>query len=113
SEVQKAPVSGNLDAPEGGFDAIMQAMVCHQQIGWRPKARHLLVFSTDADFHMAGDGRINHKAKENNINLIFAVTKKYILTYKLLKERIGGSSIGTLSKDSNNVVQLIKDEYKV
>nr|CAD7453236.1 unnamed protein product [Timema tahoe] len=57
SEVQKAPVSGNLDAPEGGFDAIMQAMVCHQQIGWRPKARHLLVFSTDADFHMAGDGR--------------------------------------------------------
>ena len=23
-EVRKAPVSGNLDAPEGGFDAIMQ-----------------------------------------------------------------------------------------
>lgn len=27
-EVRKAPISGNLDAPEGGFDAIMQAIVC-------------------------------------------------------------------------------------
>jgi hypothetical protein len=28
--VAKARVSGNLDAPEGGFDAIMQAIVCDQ-----------------------------------------------------------------------------------
>lgn len=26
--VRSAQVSGNLDAPEGGFDAIMQAIVC-------------------------------------------------------------------------------------
>lgn len=26
--VRNAQVSGNLDAPEGGFDAIMQAIVC-------------------------------------------------------------------------------------
>lgn len=26
--VRAAQVSGNLDAPEGGFDAIMQAIVC-------------------------------------------------------------------------------------
>lgn len=26
--VSQARVSGNLDAPEGGFDAIMQAVVC-------------------------------------------------------------------------------------
>lgn len=29
-EVKSARVSGNLDAPEGGFDAIMQAIVCDQ-----------------------------------------------------------------------------------
>lgn len=23
-----APISGNLDSPEGGFDALMQAIVC-------------------------------------------------------------------------------------
>lgn len=31
-EVRKAPISGNLDAPEGGFDAIMQAVVCKVNI---------------------------------------------------------------------------------
>ena len=55
-KVKKAPVSCNLDAPEGGFDAIMQAIVCQGQIGWREEARRLLVFSTDAGFHYAGDG---------------------------------------------------------
>ena len=53
-KVKKAPVSCNLDAPEGGFDAIMQAIVCKDIIGWRDKARRLLVFSTDAGFHYAG-----------------------------------------------------------
>uniref|UniRef100_U5EVW7 Integrin beta n=1 Tax=Corethrella appendiculata TaxID=1370023 RepID=U5EVW7_9DIPT len=57
-EVHRAAVSGNLDAPEGGFDAIMQAVVCRPQIGWREKARRLLVFSTDAGFHYAGDGKL-------------------------------------------------------
>lgn len=56
--VRNASVSGNLDAPEGGFDAIMQAVVCKDEIGWRNKVRKLLVFSTDASFHYAGDGKV-------------------------------------------------------
>jgi integrin beta 1 len=56
--VKNAHVSGNLDAPEGGFDAIMQAVVCKGEIGWREQARRLLVFSTDAGFHYAGDGKL-------------------------------------------------------
>lgn len=56
--VASADVSGNLDAPEGGFDAIMQAVVCKDVIGWREHARKLLVFSTDAGFHYAGDGKV-------------------------------------------------------
>lgn len=35
----------------------MQAIVC-EQIGWRERARKLLVFSTDAGFHYAGDGKV-------------------------------------------------------
>jgi integrin beta 1 len=58
SNVKNAHVSGNLDAPEGGFDAIMQAVVCEKQIGWREGARRLLLFSTDAGFHYAGDGKL-------------------------------------------------------
>uniref|UniRef100_A0A672JHV0 Integrin beta n=1 Tax=Salarias fasciatus TaxID=181472 RepID=A0A672JHV0_SALFA len=50
-------ISGNLDSPEGGFDAIMQVAVCGHHIGWRNVTR-LLVFSTDAGFHFAGDGKL-------------------------------------------------------
>ncbi|KAL6266943.1 hypothetical protein P5V15_000028 [Pogonomyrmex californicus] len=64
--VRNASVSGNLDAPEGGFDAIMQAIVCRNQIGWREKARRLLVFSTDAGFHYAGDGKLGGIIKPND-----------------------------------------------
>ncbi|XP_055948107.1 integrin beta-1-B-like isoform X2 [Argiope bruennichi] len=57
TKVENAPVSGNLDAPEGGFDALMQAIVCKEEIGWRNTSRKLLVFSTDNAFHYAGDGK--------------------------------------------------------
>lgn len=57
-EVKKQQVSRNRDAPEGGFDAIMQATVCKDRIGWRPDASHLLVYTTDADTHIALDGRM-------------------------------------------------------
>ncbi|GFX04058.1 integrin beta pat-3 [Trichonephila clavipes] len=32
SKVENAPVSGNLDAPEGGFDALMQVIVCKDEV---------------------------------------------------------------------------------
>uniref|UniRef100_A0A3B5AB67 Integrin beta n=1 Tax=Stegastes partitus TaxID=144197 RepID=A0A3B5AB67_9TELE len=56
SELQKERISGNLDAPEGGFDAILQAAVCQERIGWRPHSTHLLVFSTESAFHYENDG---------------------------------------------------------
>ncbi|XP_059086131.1 integrin beta-PS-like isoform X2 [Tigriopus californicus] len=144
-EVKRAQVSGNLDAPEGGFDAIMQAIVCKNEIGWRDKARKLLVFSTDAGFHYAGDGKlggivkpndgfchldskgtythstlqdypsvsqINHKVKENSVNVIFAVTEEQFDVYNMLQANIEGSSAGTLSADSSNIVELVKAQYQ-
>ncbi|KAG7201582.1 hypothetical protein KM043_004327 [Ampulex compressa] len=144
-EVQAAPVSGNLDTPEGGLDAMMQVMVCAKEIGWRQKARHLIVFSTDASFHVAGDGKlagivepndclchlddkgfysysllqdypsisqINRKARENNMNIIFAVPRHISAVYELLSKSVSGSSIGTLESDSQNVVSLVSGEYE-
>ena len=138
-------MSGNLDEPEGGLDAILQAIVCKEDIGWRDSARRLLVFSTDAGFHSAGDGRlggivqpndgqchldpsgvyteyvrqdypsisqINNKVKENAINIIFAVTEGQMELYNLLAGSIEGSSAGTLSDDSSNVVQLVEAQYE-
>jgi integrin beta 1 len=144
TEVRDAPVYGNLDAPEGGFDAIMQAIVCRDEIGWRQKALKLLLFSTNAGFHYAGDGKlggivkpndgcchmdkkgmythstlqdypsisqINLKAKENSINIIWAVTEEQIKIYSNLTNLIEGSYAAKLSNDSSNIVDLVRDQY--
>lgn len=127
----------------------MQAIVCKDQIGWRPNARHLIVFSTDAQYHVAGDGKLagvyepndgrchmqneeyskgleldypsvshlNHVAKENNINLIFAIVSKGSDTvydvYKTLQQNFENSGVGKLDEESNNVVDLVMDNYNV
>lgn len=65
-KVNETLISGNLDAPEGGFDAIMQAIVCTKVIGWREKARKLLVYSSDDGFHYAGDGKLGGIVKPND-----------------------------------------------
>ncbi|XP_035873394.1 integrin beta-2 isoform X2 [Phyllostomus discolor] len=57
TEVGKQLISGNLDAPEGGLDAMMQVAACPDEIGWRNVTR-LLVFATDDGFHIAGDGKL-------------------------------------------------------
>ncbi|XP_057673179.1 integrin beta-3-like isoform X2 [Corythoichthys intestinalis] len=143
-EVGKQQVSRNIDAPEGGFDAVMQAVVCKDKIGWRSDASHLLVFTTDAKTHIALDGRLagivqpndgqchlgsdnvynkstildypslallTEKMSENNINLIFAVTNYVVPLYKEYSQLMPGSTVGKLSGDSGNVIELIEDAY--
>ncbi|XP_078085091.1 integrin beta-2-like isoform X2 [Mustelus asterias] len=56
-EVGKQSISGNLDPPEAGLDAMMQAAVCEKEIGWRNVTR-LLVYTSDDGFHFAGDGKL-------------------------------------------------------
>ncbi|XP_010223367.1 PREDICTED: integrin beta-6-like, partial [Tinamus guttatus] len=108
-------ISANIDTPEGGFDAIMQAAVCKEKIGWRNDSLHLLVFVSDADSHFGMDsklagivipndgschldhnneysmstlleyptiGQLIDKLVQNNVLLIFAVTKEQIHIYE-------------------------------
>ncbi|XP_072435540.1 integrin beta-6 isoform X1 [Chiloscyllium punctatum] len=56
--VQKQQISANVDDTEGGFDAILQATVCKEKIGWRNDSLHLLVFVTDADTHFGMDSKL-------------------------------------------------------
>uniref|UniRef100_A0A7N6BN44 Integrin beta n=1 Tax=Anabas testudineus TaxID=64144 RepID=A0A7N6BN44_ANATE len=51
-------VSANIDVPECGFDAIMQAAVCGDKIGWRNDSMRLLVFVSDADSHFGMDSKM-------------------------------------------------------
>lgn len=57
-EIKNTTYSTNLDDPEADLDALMQAIVCKEEIGWRENARHLLVLSTDSEYHIAGDGKL-------------------------------------------------------
>ncbi|XP_078795376.1 integrin beta-2-like isoform X3 [Oryzias latipes] len=58
ADVSGQKISGNLDSPEGSLDAMMQAAVCGDVIGWRNSSTRLIVLATDAGFHMAGDGKL-------------------------------------------------------
>ncbi|XP_061609115.1 integrin beta-6 [Phyllopteryx taeniolatus] len=51
-------VSANIDLPECGFDAVMQAAVCGGRIGWRNDSMRLLVFVSDADSHFGMDSKM-------------------------------------------------------
>jgi integrin beta 6 len=37
----------------------MQVMVCKNEINWRNDSLHMIIFSTDAESHYAGDGKVN------------------------------------------------------
>lgn len=58
-------------------------------------------------------GQISHLVVDNAINIIFAVTPDVEGTYLEFIKFIPGSSVGRLDKDSENIVQLIRDIYQV
>ncbi|XP_072273996.1 integrin beta-5 [Pyxicephalus adspersus] len=144
AKVQNQLVSRNRDAPEGAFDAILQASVCNEKIGWRTEASHLLVITTDDVPHIALDGKLaglvqphdgqchlndnneysaadqldypslallGEKLSENNINLIFAVTRSHYPLYKNFTALIPGTTVEILDQSSQNILQLIVNAY--
>ncbi|KAL7382688.1 hypothetical protein ABVT39_026571 [Epinephelus coioides] len=56
--IKRQRISGNMDTPEGGLDAMLQAAVCQRSVGWRPQAKRLLLLMTDQPSHLALDSRL-------------------------------------------------------
>ena len=57
--VEQSELAGNVDSPESGMDALMQAIACGDDIiGWRKEVRKVLIFITDQDSHYAMDGNL-------------------------------------------------------
>ncbi|XP_076006195.1 integrin beta-8 [Genypterus blacodes] len=56
--IKRQRISGNMDTPEGGLDAMLQATVCQGEVGWRPEAKRLLLLMTDQPSHLALDSRL-------------------------------------------------------
>lgn len=86
NEVKQARVSGNLDSPEGGFDALMQVMTCLQEIGWRTQARRLIVFFT-------GDKNNKTTSKQDKLSILLQMRHFILLVMEnwegLLNQTMG------------------------
>lgn len=68
-------------------------------------------YSTERDYPSVG--QISRIAQDNSINIIFAVTSNVKGPYANFVPLIKGSSMGVLSGDSSNIVNLVEDQYKV
>ncbi|XP_041433887.1 integrin beta-5 isoform X3 [Xenopus laevis] len=112
AEVQKQRVSRNRDAPEGAFDAILQASVCGDRIGWRKEASHLLVITTDDVPHVALDGKLAGVVQPHDGQCHLNENNEYSASDKLnFTSLIPGTTAEILDQDSQNIIQLIVSAY--
>lgn len=76
-EVKRAKGATNQDFPEGGFDGLMQAIVCEENIKWRGTSFRVIIFSTDAGFHLAGDGKLAGILRPNDKQCHLDINNEY------------------------------------
>lgn len=125
------------DYPESQLEALYQLALRADEVGFRNEARKVVVLTTDADYHKAGDGLSAGILADNNgdevldgspagsgedypmvsavkemlastgIVPIFAVTSDQISTYEALVAELGVGIVTELAKDSKNLVDLI------
>lgn len=143
NKVSEAKLSGNIDAPESGLDALVQAIVC-EKIGWRNKSSRIIVLSTDADYHIAGDGKlaglvepmddqcrmtnnvyedlihdypsiglVSKLIQDKHVNVLFAVDKSVYDVYSVLSDQLRYSKLVDISNATENIKSSILKIYKV
>ncbi|KAM9307918.1 integrin beta-1-A-like [Gastrophryne carolinensis] len=115
--VGEQQISDDLDSSKGGFDAIMQAAVCGEHIGWRNVTR-LLVFSTDAGFQLLADEKMGgivlpNDGKCHMQNNVYTMSHYYDhptiahLVQKLRENNI--QTIFAVTEESETVYQELKN----
>jgi hypothetical protein len=130
--------SGN-DGPEAQLEGLMQVALREKEVGYRKNSRRVVVLSTDANYHEAGDGKtagirtpnngddvldgkpagtgedypsveqVKTALQEAGIVPIFAVTGNQTKTYEKLVDKLGFGAVETLSRDSSNLVKVVTD----
>jgi hypothetical protein len=55
----------NVDGPEGGMDGLVQVLTCNEKIGWRDQSLRMLLYMSNAEFHLAGDGKVGAVLEPN------------------------------------------------
>ncbi|NJL87092.1 MAG: PEP-CTERM sorting domain-containing protein [Leptolyngbyaceae cyanobacterium SM1_1_3] len=138
SAINGLSTGSGVDVPEAQLEALLQTGVRGaSEIGFRSDAFSVVVLSTDAVFHQAGDGvsagiltpndgdadlegtppgtaedypsveQVKQALQAANVVPIFAVTSSVRSTYEDLVSKLGFGSVVTLSSDSSNLVNAI------
>ena len=58
-------------------------------------------------------GLIKSLVQENKVNIIFAATENETKFYEGLSKHLVDSQYGILRKESDNILNILKDEYEV
>lgn len=140
STVNALNIGSGKDTRESQLEALLQTAVrANTEIGFRNDAFKVVVLSTDAAFHKAGDfssqpanngdhildgeipgtgedypsiEQVKEKLQAAKIIPIFAVTSRVIPSYRNLVTQLGFGSFVELSADSSNLISAINAGLK-
>lgn len=107
--------AGNYDSQEATLDALMQAMVC-EEIYWRDSWK-LIVVSTDAPYHSAGDGKLVGAYKPNDMQC-HLINNTYDKNQSLVYDYPSVSQINKVAKEKEiavlfAVLKKVKKTYEM
>ena len=127
------------DYEEAQLTALLQNAVRTDEIGWRPGSIKVVVLTTDAAFHEAGDhpvgendgdgildgpsndgtgedfpsvDQIRAAVHASGIVPIFAVTSGELETYRTLVRDLGVGAVVELSTDSSDIIDVFEDAIR-
>ncbi|EGW04269.1 Integrin beta-8 [Cricetulus griseus] len=110
--VHRQKISGNIDTPEGGFDAMLQAAVCESHIGWRKEAKRLLLVMTDQTSHLALDSKLAGIVVPNDGSCHLKNNVYVKSTTMDLLPLLPGAIAGEIESKAANLNNLVVEAYK-
>jgi len=108
--VKASNISHNLDAPEGGFDALMQVAVCDDKIGWRNNSRKMILYASDGMFHIAGDGRLAGIVRPNDAKCHLDEKGNYTHSLELDYPSVSHLAYTITHKDISVIMAVTEDQ---
>ena len=132
-------IRSGADGNEAQLESLLQIAIRETDIGWSSNDQRVIILFTDAGFHEAGDypktannydsildgipagtgedypavADLGFLLRQKKITPIFAVTADVQTTYETLVNDLGaGGGVVTLSSDSSNIVEAVKDAVR-
>ncbi len=133
-------IAAGVDSPESQLEALLQISLREEEIGFRPGAARVVVLTTDANFHRAGDFssappnngddvldgvppgtgedypsivQVRDAVLNAGIVPIFAVTEGIAPVYEDLVTELGVGSVVILESDSSNIIPVIEESIEI